>query len=68
MKIDNYMQPHKCPVCGKYEFEQHASYDICPVCGWEDDDYQIIYPDETGANDVSLIEAREKWKSRKSFK
>ena len=29
--------PHKCPICGEYEFEDENSYDICPVCGWNDD-------------------------------
>ena len=23
--------PHKCPVCGEYEFNEEDSYDICPV-------------------------------------
>ena len=27
----------KCPVCGKYEFEEYGSFDICPFCKWEDD-------------------------------
>lgn len=26
---------HKCPVCGKYEFQRWNSHDICPVCGWK---------------------------------
>lgn len=29
-------QPHMCPVCGKYEFEDDSSFDVCPYCGWED--------------------------------
>ena len=45
--------PHKCPVCGEYEFKDENSYDICPVCGWEDDGYF----DGGGANDMSLEEA-----------
>ncbi|MCA9278176.1 MAG: hypothetical protein KDA34_03615 [Phycisphaerales bacterium] len=31
------------------------SYDICPVCGWEDDPAQFVDPDLAGgANSVSL--------------
>ena len=37
--------PHKCPVCGEYEFPNILSSDICPVCGWEDIGYEEI-PDE----------------------
>ena len=52
-------EPHKCPVCGEYEFPDEASYDICPVCGWEDDDYF----EGGGANVLSLDEAIAKFKS-----
>lgn len=49
----------KCPVCGKYEFEEYDDYDICPVCNWENDGLQ--YDDHNyagGANDLSVNEAR----------
>lgn len=50
----------KCPVCGEYKFKE--KYDICPVCGWENDPVQL--KDKTfagGANEMSLAEAREAW-------
>ncbi len=54
---------HKCPVCGKYMFEFRGSFDICPVCGWEDDNLQAAEPDyEGGANTMSLNQARQAYK------
>ncbi len=51
-------EKHKCPVCGKYEFEEWASYDICPVCGWEDDPIETKNPDYSGgANHITLNKA-----------
>lgn len=52
---------YKCPCCGYYTFdnEPNGSYDICPVCFWEDD--PIAIDDTTfvgGANHVSLQQAR----------
>ncbi|MCC8014659.1 MAG: hypothetical protein LIO87_05640 [Eubacterium sp.] len=59
------MSKHKCPVCGKTEFESYNSYDICDVCGWEDDGFQEEYPDEPEcANEYSLNEYRKKYQSR----
>jgi uncharacterized Zn finger protein (UPF0148 family) len=59
------MNKHKCPVCGQYEFEGDGSFDICDVCGWEDDPLQKDEPDlEGGANEMSLNQAREEWKRR----
>ena len=48
-----------CPCCEKYYFSARRSYEICPVCGWEDDPVQRADPDfRGGANEMSLHEAR----------
>lgn len=52
----------KCPVCGEYEFEEVDDYDICEVCGWENERYQFDHPDEEDcANRMSLNQARKAW-------
>ncbi len=59
----------KCPVCGKYEFEEYDDFDICEVCGWENDAYQEENPDYMGgANTMSLNQMREGYKKGKTFK
>lgn len=59
-------EKHKCPVCGEYEFEEQGCYDICEVCGWEDDPIQGNDPDlKGGANSMSLNEAIEAYKNGK---
>ena len=53
---------YACPCCLYYTFEEKPSgtYDICPVCYWEDDIVQLADPDFSGgANDVSLNLAKE---------
>jgi len=54
---------HLCPICGKYKFKTDGSFDICVVCGWEDDSFQLQNPEETGANEFSLNEYKEKYKA-----
>ena len=53
----------KCPVCGKYTFQTGpGSYEICPVCGWEDDKAQYKDPNlKGGANKLSLKEYKERY-------
>ena len=53
-----------CPCCGYRTLtEPPGSYDICPVCYWEDDPIQRQEPDYAGgANVPSLLEARENYK------
>ena len=49
-----------CPCCGKHLFSDDHSFEICPVCGWENDPLQRRLPDfEGGANHMSLNQARE---------
>ena len=57
---------HPCPVCGQHRFSQKGSYEICPVCGWEDDPVQERDPDFSGgANRQSLQEYRAAFASKK---
>lgn len=52
-----------CPVCGRYRFKEEDFFEICPVCGWEDDGIQRDEPNlEGGANGMSLNQARAAWK------
>jgi len=46
-----------CPCCGHKTFSEkpNGTYNICPVCFWEDDPIQFKDPYyEGGANEVSL--------------
>ena len=57
-------EPYLCPVCGKYTFEEADSFDICEVCGWEDDLIQLENPDDyIGANEMSLNNYRKAYES-----
>jgi hypothetical protein len=50
--------PFPCPCCGYRVFrEEPGSYDICPVCGWEDDLSQLRFPTMGGAN-APLVECQ----------
>lgn len=52
---------YPCPCCGYYTLENKAdnTFQICPVCYWEDDGVQLSDIDyKGGANTVSLREAR----------
>ncbi len=51
-----------CPCCGYIVFDEPpGSYDICPICFWEDDISQLRFPTTTGANHPNLIEAQENY-------
>jgi rubredoxin len=56
----------KCPVCGKYDFARKDDFDVCDVCGWENDESQLEDPDYAGgANEMSLNEAREAYERKR---
>ncbi len=62
MKID---ETTICPICRGYHFDEQDSYDICPVCGWEDDPLQRRKPDyQGGANSLSQNEYRNQWEQK----
>ena len=53
-------EPYPCPCCGHRVFDEPpGSYDICPVCFWEDDAVQLRWPDWAGgANKPHLLDAQ----------
>lgn len=54
-----------CPCCGYLTLgeEPPGTFEVCPVCFWEDDDVQFEDPSYAGgANSVSLNQARENFK------
>ena len=55
------MTRYPCPCCGFLTLTEPppGTFDICPVCFWEDDNVQFADPDFAGgANTMSLSEAR----------
>ncbi len=61
----NMKKGYPCPCCGYLTMSDsnRGTFEICPVCFWEDDDVQftdINY--EGGANELSLRESRQNFK------
>ncbi|WP_429318298.1 CPCC family cysteine-rich protein [Paraburkholderia sp. GAS448] len=55
-----------CPCCNSLTLTEHGGYEICDVCGWEDDPVQSNDPTFAGgANQNSLNEARILWQIKK---
>jgi hypothetical protein len=55
-----------CPCCGHLTLtEPPGSYEICHICGWEDDLVQLLDPwFEGGANEPSLVQAQADYSAR----
>jgi Cysteine-rich CPCC len=51
---------YTCPCCGYRTLsDSTGSYEICEICGWEDDPVQLRWPGyRGGANHESLCEAQ----------
>ena len=53
------MAKKTCACCKRQTLPKGSIFEICPVCGWEDDEYQNEHPDyEGGANKMSLNKAK----------
>src|SRR5882724_2938731 len=52
---------YPCPCCGYLVFhEPTGSFDICPICFWEDDIVQLAFPMMSGgANALSLYASQQ---------
>jgi len=52
---------YPCPACGFLQFSgPPGTYEICQMCGWEDDHVQLANPRmRGGANSESLAEAQQ---------
>lgn len=60
--MDDYERPYPCPCCGAKEQMSSPvlSFDICQVCGWEDDGE----PDSPrNVNRMTISEARQRWQN-----
>jgi hypothetical protein len=59
--MSNEKTGYACPCCGFLTRSEPlpGTFEVCPVCFWEDDNIQAANPEfEGGANRVSLKEAR----------
>ena len=62
------MKMYECPCCRNLTLTEEPSgtFEICPICGWEDDEVQFKNPDyEGGANKLSLNQAKKKFFDQK---
>jgi hypothetical protein len=58
--MSNSAERYPCPCCGYLVFDDPpGSYDICPICFWEDDAVQLRYAGSAvGANHLCLLDAQ----------
>ncbi len=59
------MEKFPCPCCNYYTLDEKppGTFDICPVCYWEDDNIQFYNTNyKGGANTMSLEEAQSNFK------
>jgi len=63
--MPNEAQSYPCPCCGYLTLSESppGTFEVCPVCFWEDDNLQFADPScREGANQVSLEEAQKNFK------
>lgn len=65
MNMSTAEQRSPCPCCGQRTLDDLGAFEICDVCGWEDDPVQSSDPSYAGgANKESLNEARRQWQAK----
>lgn len=63
------MQPLLCPCCEEGTFSECDSFEICIICGWEDDPVQRADPAFSGGTNVeNLNDARRRFKAGRGLK
>ena len=58
-----------CACCGHLTISNQppGTFEICPICNWEDDNVQFDDPNfEGGSNDMSLNQAKENYRKFKA--
>lgn len=59
----NEKPPYQCKLCGVHEITE--TYNICQVCGWEDDGEHLFPDEEGGANVLSFNQYKSVWINNK---
>lgn len=66
---DLYLDTESMCQCCNYYYGFKSEYEICPNCGWENDNVQAKDPDyRGGANKMSLNEAKKAYAEGKEIK